>query len=143
MGRQIGEELHYGDLVHPEVYRDGKEEPDGRKEDEEEEESSHFCRSPVQPAIPDLLQVLLDHIFCDHHLLLVVDQDINELCVLVVCGIEYCTGTVDVTRSDDQLPSQLLTEVGSLLEVCSAFFLSLRNVSVDGGQFCGDVTRCW
>ena len=48
-----------------------------------------------------------------------------------------------MTCSDDELPSQFLTEVRSLLEVCSALFLRLCNVSVDSGEFGGDVTWCW
>ena len=142
MGSEVGEELHYRDLVHSKVNGNGKEEPDGRKEDEKEKESGHFRGSPVQSSVPDLLEVLLHHIFCDHHLLLVVDQDINELGVLVVRGVEDCSGTVDVTCSDDKLPGELLAEVGGLLEVRGALLLRLSDVSVDRRQLGCYVARC-
>ena len=82
---EVGHELDDGHLVHGVVDGDADEEPERREEDDQQEEAHHLPAGPVEVAVPDALQVLLDDKLGDDQLLLVLDQNVD---VLLAVGVD-------------------------------------------------------
>ena len=92
MACQIGHELDDRYLVHAEVDRKAEEEPNWREHDKDNEEPNHLRCTPVQLPFPYFLQVLLNNILRDDHLLLSGYKNIYELHVLIVNSVQEAPG---------------------------------------------------
>ena len=131
---EVGEELDDRDLVHLVLDGHAEEEPHGREEDHQEEESQHLGVAPVEVPLPDLLQVLLHHELRDHHLLVALDQNVDEGSVAAVGRVQDGVRGLHVAGGDDQLPGELLAEVRGLQQVLRTLLLGDGHLPVDGGQ---------